>query len=248
MVFRGVALCVALTSVTGCVSEVELRGVVPTNRFEKSEPLRDTSVRVYDRDGVVYSDTRTGPTGDLNALAPRGSDIYLELGEAPATVVGFTGVSGFDEVLQLNRTDPPAVYGMPRAELEEWFGRFEGCPGLEEGALVVGQSRAVDLIDPTTEENPILNRVSATVVLLGGEVLEGCYLDLDGVAFNPAANETGTSGIFAVPGVPPGLHVLVLENELPGGIVSQASTRLFVDEARILPRFPLLMDSGLTTL
>ncbi|TNE84424.1 MAG: hypothetical protein EP330_29875 [Deltaproteobacteria bacterium] len=230
---------------SGCSNEITLTGILVGTRDDKSLAWPGAEVRAYDQDGVLYGSTTSNSSGRFRVTVPRGQTVFVEVGDDYHPTASFTGVSGFSTPLHVNLGANPEIYGVKRIEHELLMTQFAGCPGLEDGALVVGQAFANDLLDLETDEHPILATVTAQVVTLDGEIYDGCYLDGEGEQYSADAEATGDSGIFAVAGLPPGLHTLVVENHVPGGITSQTATAVFVDEAVVLPRFPFLMESGL---
>ncbi|MCO4743186.1 MAG: hypothetical protein KC912_00255 [Proteobacteria bacterium] len=246
---RGLRLGVAALVLTGCSQEILITGSVPRSRFDKAFTLVDGDLDLFDQDGVLYNSTTTNSNGRFRVRAPRGEKVFLELGGEHLATATFNGVSGFSSPLIVNGAESPDIYGFNLLELEEWAERFDGCPDFGEGLVVLGEVRANDLVDPTTDEHVIMNRASAELVSVNGnDVYSACFLDDEGLAYDPNATETGQTGMFAIPGVPPGLFTLVVENALPGEFTAQSATSIYVDEATVAPRFPFLMDSGLMNL
>lgn len=231
--------------IAACTPEVTVRGTLLGTRADKSLAWPNATVRAFDQDGVLYDTTTSSRAGRFAVSVPRGQTVFIEVGDEWHPTASFTGVSGFTSPLVVNRAEDPDLYGVKTVEYEELRAMLEGCPGLDDGAVVVGQVFANDLIDMTTDDHPIIITASASVLPLDGEPIEGCYLDPSGSTYDPEADRTGNSGMFAVVGLPPGLHTLVVENHIPGGLTTQTATSILVDEAVVLPRFPFLMESGL---
>lgn len=227
-----------------CTPEVVITGDLSGSRDDKSMIWPGALVNVHDLDGVLYNSVRSNSQGRFRVRAPRGQTVFIEVSDSAHPAASFTGTSGFESPLEINLGDPPDVYGVEQEELDAIHALFEGCPGLGDGALVVGQAFAVDILD-AAGEHPSMATVTATVLPIDGDPIFGCYLNEEGTAYSEDADLTGGSGTFAVAGVPPGLHSLVVENHLPTGLTSQTATTILVGEAAIVPRFPFLMESGL---
>jgi hypothetical protein len=123
-------------------------------------------------------------------------------------VSAYPGTIGLDPEQQV---EDHALYGLSNEEYQEWSELFAGCPGLDSGAFVVGEVRLFGISDPITDESPTTSTGRVTAYGADGQVWAGCYLDDEGLAYDPDASFTGATGLFLVPGVPVGLHDLVVE-------------------------------------
>jgi len=228
----------------GCTQrEVLISGTVDGWLAEDPDPLRDGTVTIAEEDGSRYASTHTDRQGRFEVLAPAGDTIYALITSDDGPVASFTGTSGFEPELEIPEN---TFFAIPQWQQDEWASTFAGCPGIDEGGLIIGR---VHVLLPGVEvgEDTVVNaaRVRATppdVDPLTGEGSEGCYLDAEGTAWDPEAERTGASGWYAIPNLERGAYTMLVEVEFAEGLFSANLYRVWMPPEGVAPRFPTLVD------
>ncbi len=231
-----------LLILTACgLGEVRITGVALESPDDKSDPLVDGTVRVLDNRGLLFDSGATDASGRFSVMAPAGEVIYALVENADGIIASFTGVSGMDPVLRVDRGQ---LHGVPERVRTRWSDTFAGCQGIESGGLVIGQVH-VFLAGVDPDETTVVN--NATVKLQStttGEDLArtACYLDAETGLFDPEGVRTGPLGWYAIPDVPEGAYVLQVEFEVSEGMFTRGYLDIRVPPSGVVPRFPTFVD------
>lgn len=212
---RIAGLWVGAALACGCSDgQVTVQGVVASERGTGRPPLGGASITLRDADGTVVDSGVTGADGAFSLVAPAGITMHAEVSAPGFATTSFTGVSGLNTEMMV---EDGALYVVRTTEIEDWRARFAGCPGLDaEGGAYIGEVRVFDLQDSATGEHPEVTSASVRVSDADGEnAWKACYLDEAGSAWDPEATVTGASGVFAVFGVPSGLHTIIVDYAVP---------------------------------
>ena len=193
---------------------VHLSGTVFTDRDRGSAPLAGAELTVVEPfDDEVLDQVVTGADGGFQVTLPLGAVIAAEIRGPDLATTTFPGNAGIAEFAEI---EDHTLYGVSLAELSAERSLFDGCAGADaDGAAVFGEMRVFGLEDPTNGDNPIPETGLLDVRdPHTGEIWEACYLDVDGLAYDPDAERTGASGRFAAFGIDRGLHEINARYEL----------------------------------
>lgn len=229
-----------LLAATACGERtVEVSGTVLENRFDGADVLVDGSVTVLGPTGEVYSQTTTDSSGEFEALAPAGETVYALVGGEGLATASFVGTTGVRDSLAIEQG---TLYGFEADELAEWEERFAGCAGVGEGGgVVLGEIRVWDLVDDDGQ-SPLVTTGYAVVQTVEGETYEACFLDDEGVAWDPDASRSGETGVFALFGVPEGVHDMLIGYDVYEGVDYVRYLPVYVPEAGLAPHFPAWVE------
>lgn len=221
--------------------EVRVTGVVSSYPDEKAGPLEGGTVAILTDRGDEWDTDVTDAQGRFDVMAPKGENIFAVVGGDELADASFTGVSGLDARL---RVPDGTLYAVPDWQRAEWEALFDGCEGLGEGGLVIGE---VHVFLPGVDPDPTTIVTTASVRVEGEDAdpeltREACYLDDEGAAFDPDATETGTSGWFAVTAVDEGVQTLVVDTRITQDVSQRAFLTLYMPEGGVVPRFPTYID------
>ncbi len=233
-----VSLVILLVFVTACgPSEIVVKGKVFASH-DASEPLPQAQVSIRDEDGGKYDNVRANANGKFEALAPEGEYINAEITGDGFELTSFTGLSGVADVF---RVEDGMLYGFSSDERADWEERFAGCPDMGSGGMVVGEIRMLELSNGG--EHPLVaNGVAEVVTRNVKKTWKACYLDDEGLAYDPDATNTGASGAFAVFGIEPGNHILTVGYEFAPDAWSYSDTYVRAVEDGVAPRFPAWVE------
>lgn len=241
-IFRSITLLalvpVALTACSNFPDEVLLEGTVFSDPGAK-EPLGGATLQSFDLIGTPFGDAEADTTGRFLLPTPVGATSFVDIEADGHLRTSFTGVTGVDEVLQIQ---DGLLFAVSEALFAEWQDAFEGCPGIGEGGAVFGEVRISNLRDPLTRENPLVQTAVVSLDGPDGKTRKACYLDEEGTAFDPEAEITGVAGRFAIFGAPPGEHLLVVASETVDGLWSSDAYPVRITEGGVTPMFPLWTD------
>ncbi|MEQ1507344.1 MAG: carboxypeptidase-like regulatory domain-containing protein [Myxococcota bacterium] len=226
----------------GAPETVELSGLVYASHDPLSGPLPDARLAVVDEYGEALAEATTGADGAFTLIVPEGRSVFVEIAADGFTTSTFPGVVGLEDVQQV---EDHALYGVSDAEHAGWIDRLGGCTGADdpEGALVIGEVRVYGITDPLTGGNPSVGTAQVEVAD-GDTVWSGCYLDADGIAWDPDADYTGATGLFAVPGVGRGLLDLRVSADIAVGATTTEVYPLWIpaDGVVVAPWYPAYVE------
>jgi hypothetical protein len=196
----------------GCAERLTVvNGVVFESRDPLSPGLGGASVEFVDEYGERLDRVTADADGAFQVTVPSAESVFVVISADGFATTTFPGSIGYAEQAQV---EDHALYGVTLAEREAWLAQYAGCAGADDpvGAVVVGEIREYGITDPYTGESPTTS-MGLAELYDGGEAptWTGCYLDADGVAWDPEAELTGPAGQFAVFGVGPGFHDLVIQ-------------------------------------
>lgn len=225
----------------GCAEQVTLlEGTV----FESHDPLSGglggAELRFLDEYGEALGHTTAADDGSFAVQLPSGESLFAVVSADGYATSVFPGAIGIETEAAVA---DHAIYGVSDAELDGWLAAWAGCPGTDgDGAVVLGEVREFGVVDPYTGESPTTNAASIEVRQTGDRSWAGCYLDEDGVAWDPEALTTGKAGVFGVFGVEAGLSDLVIRTTVtPTAVQTDVYPVLVPDEADarvVSPWFP----------
>jgi hypothetical protein len=244
--------CLLLVLAACDVRTVSVRGAVMHTPGDKSRGLADATLTIHDQFGAPFDEDVTNLQGRFRVEAPAGRRIFAVVDVEGYARSSFTGASATGEIMNV---PDGQIYAVPPSVLGGWLDAFEGCPGLDgDGGIVIGEVRAVDLVDPDTGVSPIITTASSSFIHVDGTDRSGCYLDADGVAYDPTAEVNGPSGWFLVADVPAGVGTLVLDYysfENPDGSKDDArrvTFDVYMPAGGVAPRFPTWVEAPLASL
>ncbi len=221
---------------------VLVKGTVVDGPKPTDSPVPGAALVLRDDEGSVFDSDDGNANGAFRMLAPKGSNIFIDIKAAGMVETSFFGVSGLADVLQLNDGD---VHTFSVASRDEWTALFAGCPGADDpsGAATLGEVRIFDLVDPVSGEPPLV--IDATVRILdvfGEEVAIACYLNESGLAYEPASTVTGLSGRFAIFGLSQGFFVIEVSYPVATIYLESQSYPIWLNGGGVSPRFPLYIS------
>lgn len=234
------ALVLLMLAANGCTPNevVSLRGVVQ-QAYEQELPLGGAQVEILDAAGRSFDRARTDPDGAFEVQAPLGSQIYATIAGTGYIPAAFLGQSGISPVA---RVEDGVLFGFSTEEDQAWRTLFAGCPGADQpGAVVVGEVRFFDLAHPDTGEPPLCETGVITLEL-DDQVFEACYLTEDGLAWDPAATQTGTPGRFALFGLPEGSGVLNVDYRYATDYLVKQAYPVWLPADGVAPWFPAWVE------
>ena len=217
-------------------------GTVLASHEAEALPLDHGELTVRDDAGDAWDTAAIGADGTFTVAAPAGVRIYADVGAPDLLTASFTATSGLSDFAAETGT----LYAFDEGELAVWTDDFAGCPGADQGGLadggaLVGEVRFDDLVDDDGQNTIVTNAVVSWIPASGPEQ-GACYLDLEGLAYDPAAAYTGDSGRFAVFGATPGLGTLKVGFQVYEGSWSFVSYDTRVPEGGVVPRFPAWLE------
>jgi len=207
------ALLVSGVVGSGCsAAQTEVTGRLLASRDAGAPPLEGATLTVVNRDnGAILDAADSGADGAFVLHVSQGTNLAVEVRGPELATATFPGVSGVEDRLEL---DDGTLYAVTLAELDAVRAQYAGCPGADSGgAVVMGEIRILELVDEITLEHPTTAVGRADTTAADGEQYIGCYLDDEGIAYDPERRVTGPSGQFANFGVPGGVHDLDVRYE-----------------------------------
>lgn len=229
-----------------CTDPVRVVGTVMSAPGEGRGLLAGATVKIIDDEGVEFDRATSDRDGAFSVDAPRASTIYAVVEGDGLSPTSFTGVSGYNAKLVVADGD---IFAVSTGLRTAWEFAYRGCPGIGDGAgLVVGQVRALEVVDAETGEHPPLSQAeihteSQPPPGVPRVDAPGCYLDATGDRYDPAATVTNDDGWFAVPSVEPGLHTLVVELHVAPTAVQASFYEVWMPEGGVAARFPTYVET-----
>jgi hypothetical protein len=215
---------------------VVVEGVVWSAQGPTAPPLPDASVTFVDETGVVLDAVEAGSDGVFRARVPAGLEVFAEIRAEGYATTTFPGVTGLEPTFTV---EDHALYGVTVEARDAFVAQYEGCPGAADGGpIVMGEIRLYGLVDDLGV-SPIVTTGVAGVGQVGG-----CYLDADGLRYEPKAAETGSSGVFAVFGAEPGVGVLDVAYQPFTDVWSVEDYRLWLpdEDGVVSPWYPAWVE------
>lgn len=225
---------------SGCAeTDVQIRGFVLE---ERTAVVGGAGLAVGLRlgDDFEYDATITDEVGRFSVVAPRQDLVVLVIEGEGHLPVAFTGESGIADVF-----DVPIgqLWAFPEEEAEQWRSDFAGCPGVDEPGMVVGEVRLDTGADPRDANLTPIDLFGFAFLERDGEARRApCYLDTEGVRYDPEAEYVGRSGRFAFFGVESGLWDFSAGRLLSEQASVVRTSLLYVPEAGAVSKHPALVD------
>ncbi|MBK7760829.1 MAG: hypothetical protein IPI35_31350 [Deltaproteobacteria bacterium] len=202
---------IVLGAILGCDAEfIQLTAVVNDGPGVDAPAAPGVEVTSLGYDLGVIETVTADDAGQFEVLLPKGAYFYLELDGADWARTTWWGIAG-----QVDSTLPEdTLFVLSQADADALRARYAGCPGADGvGAFVYGEVRfyAPGYEPDPGQEWPLAITAAATLVGDGGETLSACYLDAQGLAYDPEASWNGDSGQFAIFEVPTGFPTLTVD-------------------------------------
>lgn len=202
---------VLFSALVGCSPEfITLTAVVSDGPSEDAPAAPGVEVTSLGYDLGVIETVTADAQGQFEVLLPKGAYFYLELDGADWARTTWWGIAG-----QVDSSLPDgSLYVLSQADADAVRARYAGCPGADGvGAFVYGEVRfyAPGYEPEAGQDWPLAITAAATLVGEGGETLSACYLDAEGLAYDPEARWNGDSGQFAIFEVPTGFPKLTVD-------------------------------------
>lgn len=191
-------------------ADIRVRGRIERARVRPDTflPLALGEITLLDAKGDLASTDQTDANGFFSATAPAGQTIYAEIRGEGLVPSSFTGITGAPDtgalVVGVDDRQDTDLYGVLTGQVEELRQEFTGCPrSFDDGGIVFGEVRVADIVDPVTDEEPLVGTAWIDLTDADGNVVAACYLGEDGL-YDVEATVTGASGRFAAFGLAPG--------------------------------------------
>lgn len=202
---------IVLGALLGCEAEfIELTAVVNDGPGDDAPAAPGVEVTSLGYDLGVIETVTADAQGEFTVLLPKGAYFYLDLDGDDWARTSWWGIAG-----QVDATLPEdSLFVLSQADADAVRARYAGCPGADgDGAFVYGEVRfyAPGYEPEAGQEWPIAITATATLVGEDGETLEACYLNAEGLAYDPEAKWNGDSGQFAIFEVPTGFPSLTVD-------------------------------------
>lgn len=225
----------ALVAVCACSApEVAVRGIVSAEMGAEAR-LEGADVLLRDGDYAVVDRAVTDAEGVFAVTAPSLSNVFLEFSGDGLIPIAFDGSSGLGETLDVGEG---ILWGFTEDNRSHWESLFVGCPGVGEGAFVIGE---IHIDVATGIAPPIADQGFARVLDEENERFDACYLDAEGLAYDAEAVRTGASGLFGIFGLEPGPFLLVEGFHITDSSTKIQETIVWVPEDGVVTEFPALV-------
>lgn len=221
----------------GCdptIDQVVLSGIVQDAPGGVGNVVAGSALLSRDRDGATVGETESAADGSFAIDVPAGASFYLELSAEGFVPTGFSSFAGTE--------DFQASTGYPWISTTLWLDElrttYANCESVDAaGGVFAGQVLAsIDGFDDPGSWPAISG---AKVVVTGNDVIElpTCYLDDDGLSVVGLAS-TGSTGEYAVFGVPSGGVVMQVAAERSGGEIGTDVFDFIMPELGLVPVYP----------
>ena len=196
----------------------------------------DVKVSIRNAESKLHGEVTTDEDGMFEIEIP-GSNVYHMVLEGEESLpTAFSGIVGQSDV------DIPKEELFLRSEAEVLALRdaFSACPTANDaGAIVEGIVRFK--LQNTDDESFLVAPLTAIVAFTqDGIEYTACYLDEDGVSVEEAEN-VGTTGRFAVFGLPAGPTTVRFQQNI-GGMIVENYGYVYIPENGIAPFHPAFVD------
>lgn len=202
------------------------------------KPVEGASVMAQNREGAVVGEDQTDADGAFAVSLDAGVSFFLTVSAEGYVSTSFSGLAGLSDFV--------SDAGLPWLATTDWVeeqkARFALCSTAgEEGTFVTGQ--ALQFIGAVGDASswPQLADVSIEVLGSDGGSDPGCYLD-DDQASLADGESTGSTGEFAVFGVPAGGVNVKATMQRSNGEVGTDIFEYVAPEAGLIPMFPTPLE------
>lgn len=230
-----------LPLLAGCEPQlglVELQGVVVDGWGERPQGVEGVTLETFDEKQEPVGAAVSEAGGWFRVEAAAVERAFVQIGGEGLVTTGFSGLAGINPRF---RVPNGTFVAIDEALWETERARWEGCPGLDEGGVVLGRAEIADLVQDSTGEVIVLETARLTLQVTGGPLRSACYLGEDEV-YDAEATETGPGGRFMITNVPAGEHQMDLNWTPVEGLSDTQSYSTWVPEGGVAPRFPLLVQ------
>lgn len=232
-----------LLAPAACRAPVLITGVVEDGPTNEADPLANALVTMRERSGEIIDYATTDAQGRFAIEVGAGLDLYAIVTNDEGIEASFTGAAGRMPTLELPAGE---LYGVTGAQVQAWRALFEGCPSLEEpGGIAIGQVH-VYLPGVTPDNSTIVVTATATAFSSTAaseeDGLQGCYLNDEGTAYDPTATWTGSSGMYAIGGIPEGGTDILVEFQITEEVSQSHVMVAWMPTDGVVARFPTFVD------
>jgi hypothetical protein len=231
-------LLIAAASV-GCDEQfVDLQGVLVQGPDGDRSPASNATLEALDEDLKVVSETTSHDDGWFRLEAPAGQRTFVQVSGPGLVTASFSGKAGLNP---RQRVPTGELFAVSDELLDGWREVWDGCPGADtDGGWMIGEVQALGWRHE--DGTPMIVEQAVLVVRTQqGDLKTACYLSNDGL-YDPDATQTGISGRFVVPDLPPGRHRAEVTWEFANTPGTTSWFELHVPQGGIAPRWPLYME------
>lgn len=198
-------------------------GATVETRDVYAEPFDST---VAEDDGAFSVDVPAGQFFTVMASAE---------GYTPTSVSGLAAAGPFE-------AGDGRIWTMPDEQYEALFQTFSACPTVgDEGGVATGQVLLYTGEDTSGGEQYAITNGTVTLYASDGSTMDACYLDTDGTE-GSQGTVTGSSGLFAVFGVPEGASSLLLTFIVDGYTYGPYQWPIWVPGDGVAPLYPAYVE------
>lgn len=217
---------------------INFSGTVQDAPGNAGKPVEGATVISQNREGEVVGEDETDADGAFSVPLDAGVSFFLTVSAEGYVSTSFSGLAGL--------SDYESEAGLPWLATTEWVdeqkARFAACPTAgDEGTFVTGQ--ALQFIASVADASSWPQLADVTIEVLGsdGGTDAGCYLDDDQVSLAEAEG-TGSTGEFAVFGVPAGGINVTATMLRSNGEIGTDVFEYAAPEAGLIPMFPTPLE------
>jgi len=222
--------------ILGCAEpEYFISGTI-TERSDGS-PIAGADVVLRGVSGGVHAEAVADDSGWFEASMPGSQLFFLHASAEGYTDTSYTGVAAGESVEVVEGE----LWLRQDEDLEAIRQEFEGCAPetLGDGGVVEGEVRLYVLAGQEVEDLPLVTTATVMAFTDEGVATSGCYLADDGSS-DPASEETGETGRFAIFGVPAGLISVRIQYDYNGPTLQEDWYAVYVPEDGVVPLYPAL--------
>ncbi|MEZ4319169.1 MAG: hypothetical protein R3F61_16760 [Myxococcota bacterium] len=220
----------------GCAEKVGvISGTVLVGPGLVGSPLENGKVTILGDSAERFDEATTDRDGRFEATAPIGLNIFAVIEGAGMTPAVFSGSMGQGDFT----VEPGFLFAWPEADRATLDQEFSGCSAP--GPVITGEVRLFG----ATDENgtsPLLQTAFAWVETASGDVIDACYLNEAGDAWDPEAETAGPTARYAVFGLEPGFYDLVYGYYVTPDFPLEHRLTIYVTDGAIAPQYPAWAD------
>jgi len=222
----------------GCAlpaSDIILSGQVLTGQ-ESGLGAADVLVSIRNAETKPHDEVTTDQDGLFEIEVPASNVYHMTLSGTDIAPTAFSGIVGQSDVA----IPEDELFVRTEAQVTGLRAEFDSCATAEdEGGVVEGIVR-FHLQDTDDGSFLVAPQASVTVYNNDGVEFTACYLDEDGISLEDG-EEVGTTGRFAVFGVPEGPTTVLFQQEI-GGMTIKNYGFVYMPDQGIAPFYPAFVD------